>query len=306
MYHYVRPDSGGMPWFRYLSLDDFRRQLDHFEETWGFVTHEAFEAALATGTPAPGVVLTFDDALKDHYAHVFPELKARGLWGLFYAPTRVYETGEMLDVHRVHLLLGTIGGVAALEALEPLVTPDMAPDRNIPAFTTATYARQDNDAATTAVKRILNYYIAHEHRRPVLDRLMTAVFGVAHPAAGDFYLTFAEMEEMAAGGMVIGSHSVDHPVFSKLSRAEQAEQVARSFERLGPILPEPRLKSFCYPYGGFHSFTAETEALLAEAGCRFSFNVEQRPIERRDLSRRPQALPRFDCNQFAFGAASRG
>lgn len=306
MYHYVRPDSGGMPWFRYLSLADFRKQLDLFEARYGFVTPDAFEAALASGRPADGVVLTFDDALKDHHAHVLPELKARGLWGIFYVPTGAYETGGMLDVHRIHVLIGTIGGAAALAALKPLVTPEMIPDEKVVEFRTATYARQQNDEATTAVKRILNYYIAYEHRTAVLDRLMISVFGAPHPGAEAFYVTASEMAEMAEAGMVIGSHSVHHPVFSKLSGAAQAEQIERSFAWLDPVLPAPRLKTFCYPYGGFHSFTDETERLLTEAGCRFSFNVEQREIEARDLVERPQALPRFDCNEFEFGAASMG
>ena len=30
MYHYIRPGVKDLPYFRYLALDDFRRQLDYF------------------------------------------------------------------------------------------------------------------------------------------------------------------------------------------------------------------------------------------------------------------------------------
>ena len=60
MYHYVRPQAAGLPFFPYLALSDFERQLDHFEEAYGFVSTEAF-TAWVDGAPAPaGVLHTFD------------------------------------------------------------------------------------------------------------------------------------------------------------------------------------------------------------------------------------------------------
>ena len=306
MYHYVRPDARDMPYFRYLSLDNFRRQLDHFEAEYGFLSQAAFQHALKTGAPQPGVVLTFDDAMSDHHDFVFPELAERGLWGIFYVPTGVYTGYGMLDVHRVHVLIGTFGGTRVLDALEPMVTPEMVPDERVAAFRSETYTLQDNDAATNRVKRILNYFIAYDHRRSVLDRLMTAFFGQSGPNAETFYMTAEHMDDMAKGGQVIGSHSVTHPVFSKLDRAAQADEIKATFPHLAPLMAQAPFKTFCYPYGGFHSFTADTEALLTEAGCAFSFNVEQRDIERSDLLDRPQALPRYDCNLFPHGTASMG
>src|SRR3546814_10824178 len=82
MYHYVRPAPADLPYFRYLHIDSFRRQLDWIEATHGFVSRDRFLDALHTGTPANGVVLTFDDAFSDPFLHVFHELSSRGLWGI--------------------------------------------------------------------------------------------------------------------------------------------------------------------------------------------------------------------------------
>ena len=66
MYHYVRPAADGLPYFPYLSLADFERQLDDFASDYGFVDRDAF-IRWAEGGPAPaGVLLTFDDGLRDH------------------------------------------------------------------------------------------------------------------------------------------------------------------------------------------------------------------------------------------------
>ena len=93
-YHYVRPDTLGLPHFRYLHIDDFRQQLDRFVANDDLVEREVFFRALESGAaPARGCVLTFDDGFKDHFDFVLPALEARGLWGIFYVPTGMYASG---------------------------------------------------------------------------------------------------------------------------------------------------------------------------------------------------------------------
>lgn len=301
MYHYVRPDAGAYPYFRFLALDDFRRQLDYFGETFGFVDRAGFERALRDGRPADGAVLTFDDGVLDHVDHVLPELVARGLWGIFYVSTGIYSTRKILDVHRTHLLIGKAGGAAVLARLQQLVVPDMLSGAKREEFSRLTYTRQDNDDATNTVKRILNYFLDYEHRERVIDALVQAFLDNAECAVDRFYMSVDQLRQLDAAGMTVGSHTVTHRLLSRLDEREQQAEIADSFGMLeaglGPLSP----KTFCYPYGGFHSFTDTTERLLTENGCDFAFNVEQRDVSADDLTHRPQALPRYDCNQFAHG-----
>ena len=102
--------------------------------------------------------------------------------------------------------------------------------------------------------------------------------------------------------MVFGSHTVNHPVMSKLSLEMQKYEVDESFKIVDSIVPTSELKTFCYPYGGFHSFTNETEKLLISANCDFSFNVESKNVNNKYLKDRIQALPRFNCNEFPYGS----
>lgn len=305
MYHYVRPEPDDFPHFRYLHIEDFRQQLDWLEEAYGFISQGEFEHAVRTKTPVPGAILTFDDGLSDHYNFVFPELRRRGLWGIFYVPTGMYQTRELLDVHRIHALLGRYGGVAVLDALEPLIDGEMLEDRQNAAFRANTYRFQDNDEATNRVKRILNYYISYRWRSGVLSNLYSALNGHHSYGFDGFYLTIEQLREMADAGMIIGSHSVSHPVISKLDVASQRAEIEQSFAFLEETLANS-VSTFCYPYGGFHNFTNDTQRLLKERGCLYAFNVEPRDIEARDLSEFPMALPRYDCNMFRFGRASMG
>ena len=79
MYHYVRPFDYAYPYLNSLDLNVFKRQLDYFERKYGFLSQQEYKDAVSEGENPTGVVLTFDDGLKDHVRYVAPELKKRGL-----------------------------------------------------------------------------------------------------------------------------------------------------------------------------------------------------------------------------------
>lgn len=301
MYHYIRPFNEELPFFRNLHTDDFAKQLDFFEKEYGFVTKEDFLNSFETGIVPKGVLLTFDDGLKCHYEYAFKELKKRNLWGIFYIPTAPYQTNKLLDVHRIHLLLGMYSGNEVYVELMKLVTNDMLNHNLVTEFQELTYNLQENDDSTLMVKRILNYYIDYQFREKIIDQLTEKLVPKKLYSIENFYLTVEEINEMNNSDMIIGSHTVTHPVMSKLNVAEQQEEINGSFDFLSSVTNTLEIKTFCYPYGGFHTFTAESEKLLQEANCLFSFNVEHRDISIDDIINRPQALPRYDCNAFLHG-----
>lgn len=309
MYHYVRDSHKEMPFFRYLSVDNFKKQLAHFEDEYGIVTYEELlgflEHKIAYSAIEGKILLTFDDGFSEHYKTVYPLLKEKGYAGIFYVPTGVYEREKALDVHRIHYLLGCYGGETMLEALKETLQEHMLDDVHYDVFKEKTYKDQVNDDATDTFKKIFNYYIAYEYREQVLDALVQK-FTSDDVIYNGLYITQEQMKEMHVNHMIIGSHSVNHYVMSKLSEKEQEDEIVHSFEFIENLIGQLKIKTFCYPYGGFHSFSAKTEALLEAEGCDFSFNVESRDITKTDLETRAQALPRYDCNMFAFGNANLG
>lgn len=305
MYHYVRPDEDIPPYYYHLSLSDFRAQLDFFEDKYGFVDRQAFIDLFNenSNNPGDGVVLTFDDGLLDHYKWVLPELNRRDLWGIFYVPTGPLVSGEVLDVHRIHALLGVYGGERVFQELGSLVENKMVPDKKIGEFREDTYMRQQNTEKTTLVKRILNYYVSYQYRSSLIDELVTAL-PAADMTSSDLYLNEKQLRALENAGMVIGSHSVTHKVLSKLRSDKQRSEIIDSFDYLDKVLDGLSIMTFCYPYGGYHTFTDETRRILNDIGCMFSFNVESCDIEKEDVESFPQALPRYDCNEFEHGDAS--
>ena len=305
MYHYVRPVPEELPFFRYLHVDDFARQIDWLMQNHRLVSRDELFAARETGTVPEGIVLTFDDGLSDHFDYVFPILKSRGLFGLFYICTSPYVTCKVLDVHRIHLLLGCLGGQEALNRLSRHLKDEMIFHGDLQAFREATYKHQTNDSATTLFKRTLNYLISYEFRENVIDALFDEAFGNQRELVESFYLTPDQIREMDREGMVIGSHGVNHYVFSKLPGETQRQEIFESFAFLEGLVGRP-MTTFCHPYGGPHTYTRDTEALLEEVGSVVSFAVDPRDITAADFRESPHALPRYDCNMFPHGKASFG
>lgn len=307
MYHYVRGETDSPPDYYHLHVEDFRSQLDYFEDEFGFIAKDEWLSIIRdndniSDLPA-GVVLTFDDGLKDHYDIVYPELEKRGLWGIFYVPTGPYVANQLLDVHRIHCLLGEVSGIKLLEQVREIIDEDMIPHKRRDGFRDLTYKRQDDEEATKQVKRILNFFISDEYQSETLDELTDQV-GYNPPGVGEFYLTEDELWEMHNKGHIIGGHTISHPVLSKLNREGQHKQIAGSLGYLGEVIGELSERTFCYPYGDSYTFDEDTIDILREEKCEWCFMVEPSDIDKTDIVQRSLALPRYDCTEFPDGGAS--
>jgi peptidoglycan/xylan/chitin deacetylase (PgdA/CDA1 family) len=137
----------------------------------------------------------------------------------------------------------------------------------------------------------------------VIDDLMATYYLNEKELLQSVYMSRTLLSELHDEGMTLGSHSVNHPVMSRLTIEEQEKEIRESFNVLETITGNVPIRTFCYPYGGYHTFSRETESLLEKASCQFSFNVESRDITRIDLAERRHALPRFDCNEFPYGTS---
>lgn len=309
MYHYVRSSDPKLPYFRYLNTKNFIKQLDYFEKEYGFVSYEEFLGILKGFIPFENVqnkiILTFDDGFKDHYTNVLPELKKRNLFGIFYIPTGVYLKQKALDVHRIHYLLGKVGGQKLMESANRLIQPHMLNQEAHQHFEQYTYTLQNNDQFTQRFKQTFNYYLKYKYRETLLDTLVKE-FSSDQEIFSDLYLCIEDLKTMDREGMVIGSHGVNHLVFSKLSLKQQNYEIYNSFNFLKNILGEMKIKTFCYPYGGVNTFTLQTISLLNKCKADFSFTTNSGEITQESLFKDPQTLTRYDCNRFPYGEASLG
>ncbi len=304
MYHYVRTYDSALPYFRYLDIDNFRKQLDYFREEFGYVSLEEWRNFIEGGVMPNDngkVILTFDDALRCHFEFVFPELVKRNLWGIFYVPTSPYSDNLILDVHRIHLLCGAYRGFDLLAIAECLIDEDMIPVKKIYEYHNQTYTHQENATGEAEFKRLMNYFVDYQFRTNIINEIADRLGFIFKQNC--FYIPLEGLNIMKQQGMIIGSHSHGHPVMSRLSATEQKREIETSLSVLG-TLAEGAHTTYCHPYGGFHSFNRDTLDILDQSKVAYAFNVENREISPEDYRGFKFALPRFDCNFFPFGQAS--
>jgi hypothetical protein len=107
-----------------------------------------------------------------------------------------------------------------------------------------------------------------KHRRPderlALAETIAAMAGVGLP--DDLMLTSEQVRQMRAAGMVIGAHTVSHPILAKLSADEARAEIVECRCRLQDILGEP-VTHFAYPNGKpVQDYSEESVRIVRELG----------------------------------------
>ena len=291
MYHYVQPGPGTLPNYPYLALADFERQLDRFDDTLGLVGREAFVRWVGGAAAPSGFLLTFDDGLRDHVDFVLPVLRRRRLFGLFYVPSAPLTDGVVLDVHKLHLALGRVGGSALLDRLEvryPSLRGETT-DADV-----RHYATQTSDLPSKRVKQLLNWKLGVDERREVVDDLLAFAFDGRAPGVDDVYADEAGVRLLLDEGMGVGAHGHQHLLLSRLTPERQEQEIHRGCDLIRTLTGT--LDWGCYAHGSEGSFDFTSERLVASTGCPFAFAVADGDIEARLAETTRFALPRRDCN----------
>jgi peptidoglycan/xylan/chitin deacetylase (PgdA/CDA1 family) len=85
----------------------------------------------------------------------------------------------------------------------------------------------------------------------------------------------AAMREMARDGLVeFGAHTASHAILSKLTPAEQHDEIERSIAEVGEVTGEP-CRLFAYPNGRFEDYDPTTLDILRAAGVAVAVTAEK-------------------------------
>ena len=299
MYHYIQDFDYKKPYFTYLNYKNFEKQINYFKHNYNFFDCNNFNFFKGLNNINNKIFLTFDDGLSCHFKYVLKILKKNKLNAIFYIPAQPYLTKKILNVHKIHLILGTFGEKKSCKLLDKYISKKMLDESKKYYYLKNTYKKQKNSNLVNKFKRTFNYFIKNEYRDVILDKIFLKLFeNNEEKILKNYYLNEKQIKTLVSSGMVIGAHSVSHPLLSKLNKKEFTKEIDNSFKFINLFYKQ---KTFSYPYGGFHSFNSSIEEYLNSSKVTFSMNTESRNITKKDLLTRPQALPRYNCNEFKFG-----
>jgi len=275
LYHRVE-EAATDPWALSVTPCHFAEQLEVLRRHARPVRLHEVPAALAAGrVPRRAVVVTFDDGYADNLHRAKPALERQEVPAtVFLTSGFIGDAGEFWwdTLERLVLQPGSLPHQLALPGSggfrwklgdAALYAEDEARrHRRWRAWEPPPSGRH---ALHQALWEWLRPLTASEQRGAVAAlRSWAGDPDLAPPARPG--LSPAGATALSAGGLIdIGAHTVTHPALAALPRSAQREEIRRSKADLEEIL-DRAVTSFAYPYGRRCDYTAETVALVREAG----------------------------------------
>ncbi len=304
MYHYVRDlKNSRYPEIKGCDIRLFKEQIQFLKKYYHFVTVEEVLDAYYSNKSLPdhSVMLTFDDAYKDHFEYVFPVLEHEKIQGAFYPPVKAVTEHTVLDVNKIHFILAS----TPVEKFDKLLNEiKLQLDKYREEYQLESYDYYFNKLAIANrfdpkevifVKRLLQVELKEEFRKKITDDIFVKVVGIEESAfSRELYMSIDQIKCMVDCGMHIGSHGYDHYWLSSLPKEKQEFEIAKSIEFIGNVGGDPQNWTICYPYGDYNQDTID---LLKQHGCKMGLctKVDVATLGN-DIPDSIFKLPRLDVN----------
>ena len=205
--------------------------------------------------PSRPVIVSFDDGYDDNYLNAFPVLRSLEMPATIFVSTGYIGSGKPFWFDLVaHIMHHAPAGILTVKALGINLSLDASRDSR----------RMAASRVVGALKRVSN-----AQRLDILAWLERE-YGAAVRVA-DFRLSrpldWNQIREMSAAGIEFGSHTVSHPILSRLDDGELQQELAQSKRRLEQELNKPA-PVLAYPVGGPEEFNDKVVRAAIAVGYR--------------------------------------
>ncbi|ANM31194.1 hypothetical protein ABI59_18885 [Acidobacteria bacterium Mor1] len=283
-YHRVN-DYAGEYMIDRTSRTLFDRQMAWLERHFDVRPLDELVRLEQAGEPVPprAVAITFDDGYEDNYSGAFPILKKRGL------PATVFLTVGCIEDRRSLWFDRILYAFRETEARSLEL-----PDGTQVAFADAAAKRRASRQLLDELKRLPG-----EQRLEQVDAIVQQLVGVKADAVPHEMLSWDQVKEMTEHGISFGSHTMNHPILTRIPADEAAHELRESKrlmeERMGLEVP-----LFAYPNGKPADFSETIKDQLRDAGYRAALTTVQGentprtdPLELRRVRPFGRELPEF-------------
>ncbi len=203
-----------------------------------------------------GGCITFDDGLREGFSQVAGQLAAHNLGAILFVCPAFLRNDDLMYRHKASLLVEIMRG-PDIAASTKLNVYDMLGERGI--------------AGTDVRERILN---VPYRQRDVLDSIAD-MLGFDVPSftrKNRPYLEADELRRLSRGGMLIGSHGMDHSPFNRDTPDQYIDHLRESFDALDAIAAQP-LRLFSYPFGDHGVPHSMIGKVIRECDLAYSFGT---------------------------------
>jgi peptidoglycan/xylan/chitin deacetylase (PgdA/CDA1 family) len=258
VYHRVNDEKD--PFFSGIPVYVFRAQMEYLASNFRvFALEEAVERLRRRDVPDNAVVITFDDGYRDNYINAFPLLKSLSLPATIFLAVDAIGSRRVLWHDRVFAAfretrVSVLSGFCNSSGEYPLNT---VAEKLLAQEKALNFIRSlDDEARVSAINSLIG-------KLDVLDR----------KEVPELMLSWEEVRVMHNGGISFGSHTVTHPILSKLTLARARDEI-ESAKRIIEDQLGICVRTFAYPNGRTNDFDQTTKTLLRESGhiCALTTN----------------------------------
>lgn len=265
-------------------------QLLGWIKTWFQVLplDEAVQRLRDRRLPARAAAITFDDGYADNHDVALPLLEQAGLSATFFIATGFLNGGRMWN--------DTLIEAMRLSPLEQLDVSNFAPGyADLPSLALHDWHARKR-AAMQLIKR--TKYLPPVERQQLVDTVATASKA---KLPDNLMMSTEQLRAMHRRGMVIGGHTVNHPILARLSPEAARAEISEGRATLQSMLDAP-IRLFAYPNGKpGEDYLPEHVGLVRDAG--FEAAVTTSPGAA-GVDTQPYEVPRFtpwDSTRTRFG-----
>ncbi|HTF87462.1 MAG TPA: polysaccharide deacetylase family protein [Planctomycetota bacterium] len=252
--------AGTLPADMQISAAKLERILRWFGARYAMTTVGEGWSALRSGKAKRSLVaLSMDDGYLDNRRVMLPLLER------VQAPATVYLESRPLDERRVnwshkYFWLVRRMDFTQLTARYAQLSQDQGALRAIEKVAAAQAPDQRYH-----IKRALKYEADPADRDRVIDRIFVEAGGDERALCDELYMSWGDARELAAAGVELGGHTVNHVILSRCDREGARGEIADGARSLASALGKPS-RSFAYPWGRRWDFNAETAQIVLDSG----------------------------------------
>jgi peptidoglycan/xylan/chitin deacetylase (PgdA/CDA1 family) len=262
--------------------DLFDRQMAYLAAHYRVLTLDEVVERIAVDQrfPHKAVAITFDDGYLDNYEIALPILRKHGLTATFFLSTGPVLQGDAFWVGWLHT---AITCTRRLPLLIARLGIEFEPHGNT------------RENVHVAIAARLNRCGARERRSiyAEIDNILDDVPSIRRPS--EFMMRAEHVRELSRAGMLIGSHTVSHPILSEIGEGEALSELLCSKRDLEGVI-DKRVDHLAYPNGPgvTLNFNGTVRRLARHAGYR-SASTSIRGVVRPRSD--PYQLPRQSINE---------
>ena len=230
IYHRVLPTADPLRPFE-IDRETFAWQMRILAKHLHVLPLSEAVVRLRRGTlPARAASITFDDGYADNFQVALPILLRNNLPATFFIATGFLDGGRMWND-------------SVIEAIR-LTRQDRLDLSQIGFGSIAVGSIEER---ALAISKILNFlkYLGQIDRQAKTSEL-ERIIGVPLPT--DLMMRHQDVKGLAAAGMEIGGHTVNHPILTSLPSGAAEKEIVEGKEKLEELAGAP-IKMFAYPNG---------------------------------------------------------